>query len=65
MLTYNAAIKTVVEATVNMPEPTRNPTKFIEWAEDICIVIAEIYEVEYEQVCEDLQELLGLVEDNE
>ena len=63
MKTYNEALQTAVDATVNMPNPETHPAKFIEWAEDICILISEIYAVDYEQVTEDLKEYIGLYED--
>lgn len=50
---------------VNMPNPQAYPSKFIEWSEDICELIAEIYNKDYGDVVEDLQERLGLLEDNE
>ena len=62
MKTYNEALQTAVDATVNMPNPQVYPAKFIEWAEDLCILISEIYGVEYDQVTEDLKEYIGLYE---
>lgn len=65
MKSYHNAISAAINSTVNMPNAEAYPAKFIVWAEDICILISEIYEKDYEQVCEDLQDALGLLDDNE
>lgn len=62
MKSYYNALNAATELC-NMPDPETAPGKFITWAEDICELIASIYERDYEQVCEDFQEALGLVED--
>ena len=62
MKSYRSAIAAVLNETVNRPNHEVYPTKFIEWAEDICILISEIYECDYEQVSEDLQEALGILD---
>ena len=64
MRTYKNAISWAVHDSMNMPDPKKYPTKFIEWAEDICGVIAEIYEKDFETVVEDLQEELGLLDED-
>jgi hypothetical protein len=65
MKSYYQTINTIVQNTVNMPNPKVHPAKFIEWAEDICIVVSEIYDKDYDTVTDDLKEALGLLEDNE
>lgn len=65
MISYNNAVQAAAHETLNMPDYEVNPTKFIEWAEDICILLSKIYHVEYDQVCQDLQEALGFPDDDE
>lgn len=65
MISYTSAIRVAANDTISMPDPLREPGKFIVWAEDICILLSNIYGIAYDQVCEDLQEALGLLEDNE
>lgn len=65
MKSYRSALSWAVHNSLNMPDPERNPTKFIEWSEDICGVIAEIYDKDFDTVVEDLQEQLGIAEDEE
>jgi hypothetical protein len=62
MKSYRQAISAATEL-VNMPNPEFAPGLFIKWAEDICDLIATIYERDYEQVCEDLKDYLDLNEE--
>lgn len=60
MISYSDAIIIAASYTINMPEPSTEPTKFIVWAEDICILLSKIYDKGYDQVSADLVEYLGL-----
>jgi Ni,Fe-hydrogenase III large subunit len=62
MKNYNSAISWAIHDSLNMPDHETNASKFIVWAEDICGIIAHIYEVDYEKVVEDFQEALGISE---
>lgn len=64
MKNYYSAITAASQLT-NMPNPESNPTKFIQWSEDICELLASIYSEDYDTVVFDLQEKLGLIEDEE
>ena len=65
MKSYHSALRAASELC-NMPDPESSPSKFIAWAEDICELIGNIYDVDYERVCEDFQEKIGfLIEDEE
>jgi hypothetical protein len=63
MKSYRSAISWAVHDSMNMPDPERYPTKFIEWGEDICGLIAEIYECAFEDVVEDLHKALEITEE--
>lgn len=63
MITYRSAISWAVHESLNMPNPELEPGKFILWSEDICGLIAAIYEKDFEDVVVDLQEELGITED--
>ena len=63
MLSYYQAITTATELG-NMPDPVAYPGKYIQWAEDICQLLSDIYAVRYEQVTQDMSEALGLLEEN-
>lgn len=62
MKSYYQALDTAT-VLVNMPNPETYPSKFIEWSEDICELLAEIYERDYDDVTVDLQERLGPLEE--
>jgi len=62
MKSYYQALDAAI-ISINMPNPEVYPGKFIEWSEDICALIAEIYNKDYDNVVIDLQERLGLLED--
>lgn len=62
MRSYREAINWAANNSLNMPNPDKFPGKFIEWSEDICGIIAEIYGKDFNNVVEDLQEVLGLLE---
>ena len=64
MKSYYSAISAATELC-NMPHPETDPSKFIFWSEDICELLGSIYNVDYDQVVEDLQEKLGLLEEDE
>lgn len=64
MKSYHSALSAATEL-VNMPDPESKPARFIEWAEDICGLIAAIYERDFDTVTEDFQEKLGLLSDDE
>ncbi len=57
MKSYWQAIESATESG-NMPDPMTRPGLFIPWAEYICQLIADIYDRDYDQVTEDLQEKL-------
>ena len=61
MKSYQSAIQTATELC-NMPNPEKYPGDFIEWSEDICELIADIYDKDFETVVEDLQDKLGLLD---
>lgn len=63
---YWRALNYIVEGgLVNMPDPQSKPAKFIEWSEDICGLLAYIYEKDFDTVTTDLQERMGLTDDDE
>lgn len=62
MKSYYQALDAVT-VLVNMPNPEIYPGKFIEWSEDICELLADIYNKDYDDVVVDLQERLGLLGD--
>lgn len=61
MISYYQALATAT-ALINMPNPEAHPGKFIEWSEDICELIADIYNKDYDDVVVDLQEHLGILD---
>lgn len=49
----------------NMPDPHSKPGAYIIWAEDICQLISDIYQRDYDEVCNDLRDELvdqGIIE---
>lgn len=65
MKSYYSALKSATELC-NMPDPessAKAATEFIKWSEDICELLANIYERDYDSVVLDLQERLSLIED--
>lgn len=58
MKSYNQALRASLDLA-NMPDATSKTGLFIIWAEDICELLARIYDRDYESVCEDMQELMG------
>jgi hypothetical protein len=64
MKSYREALNISVNLC-NMPSPNTHPAKFLLWAEDICELLAEIYNRSYEQVTEDMQERLNLLDEDE
>lgn len=56
MKSYYSAIDCAVEDSLNMPDFEVNPAEFIKWAEDICQLLASIYERDYDEVTNDLME---------
>lgn len=58
MRSYRNALNCVVEDSLNMPDHEVNPASFIKWAEDICQLLANIYERSFEQVTEDLMDIV-------
>lgn len=63
-LSYNGALKAATEL-IGMPNHEAYPSKFIQWAEDICQLLSEIYFIDFDQVTLDLQEKLGLLDDED
>lgn len=61
MKNYTQALDAAL-ISVNMPNPNTYPSKFIEWSEDNCGLLAEIYNKDYNDVVVDLQERLGLLD---
>ena len=58
MISYRTAITKATELC-NMPNAEINPAKFIVWAEDI----AYIYDLDYDAVAADIQEVLGFLDE--
>jgi hypothetical protein len=63
-ISYYKALESAI-GLVNMPNPEASPSKFIEWSEDICQLLSEIYELDYDAVVLDLQDKLGLLDEEE
>lgn len=66
MKSYRRALETATELC-NMPDPQYKPALFITWAEDICELLGSIYEVDYDQVSNDLRDKLidlGIIEED-
>lgn len=55
---YRDALSFVANNSLNMPDPETSPGKFIAWAEDICQLLAYIYERNYDDVTKNLKELV-------
>lgn len=64
MKSYRKALNAAV-SLCNMPDPNLYPAKFMRWAEDICELLAEIYDRDYDQVTEDMQERLDLLDEDD
>lgn len=64
MRTFRSAIQKAAEINP-ISDPLASPGKFIAWAEDICELIAYIYECDYDDVVHELTEELGLLDDEE
>jgi hypothetical protein len=56
MKSYFNALHSAVDGSINMPDPDSSPASFIKWAEDICQLLASIYERDYDQVTGDLMD---------